>query len=278
MTERESLTSPPAPRSRRLRIACVFAPALLGIVALLLFVPPISQDDDYHDFADKRRMLGVDFFGDTASNLAFVAAGASGLLFLARGGKVARDTPFIERRERRAYVVMFAGVVLTGLGSAWYHLAPDTARLFWDRLPMTVAFMPFFCIVVTERISVRLGTALLFPLLIAGAASVVYWHLGEQAGRGDLRFYGLVQYYPMLAVPLMLLLFAPRYTHGAAFWWVLAWYALAKGAELLDGPILKATGAVSGHSLKHLFAAAGIWMLVPMLRRREPVKNKPLRE
>ena len=79
----------PATRSRRLRIALVFAPAVAGIVALLLFVPPIPQDEDYHDFADQRRILGVDYFSDTASNLAFVAGGGD-----RRGERPQPETPF----------------------------------------------------------------------------------------------------------------------------------------------------------------------------------------
>ena len=31
-------------------------------------------------------------------------------------------------------------MLLTAVGSSYYHLAPDNERLFWDRLPMTIAF------------------------------------------------------------------------------------------------------------------------------------------
>jgi hypothetical protein len=37
--------------------------------------------------------------------------------------------------------VLFAGVTLSSLGSSYFHLAPDNARLMWDRLPMTIAFI-----------------------------------------------------------------------------------------------------------------------------------------
>ena len=36
-------------------------------------------------------------------------------------------------------VLLFAGVVLTGVGYAYSRLGPDNERLFWDRLPMTIA-------------------------------------------------------------------------------------------------------------------------------------------
>ena len=123
-------------------------------------------------------------------------------------------------------------------------------------------------IVIAERASPVWGRRLLMPLLLVGVGSVIYWHLGEQVGRGDLRFYGLVQFYPMLAIPLMLILFRSRYPYGAYLWGVIGWYALAKISEILDAQILDLTGTISGHNLKHIFASIGAWCIVGMLKRR----------
>lgn len=78
------------------------------------------------------------------------------------------------------------GLLLTAAGSAYYHLLPDNERLFWDRLPMTIAFMSLIVAQIVDRISVRAGLALLAPMLLVGVASVVYWLATERAGAGTL--------------------------------------------------------------------------------------------
>jgi FtsH-binding integral membrane protein len=254
-------------RKKHYRFLAVLAPALIGL-ALVLFLSPIAQDPAYHDFADERELLGIPFFGDVITNLAFVLAALHGLIILRRAATSEESGSFHEPKEKRAYLLFFASVLLTGFGSGWYHLHPDNASLFWDRLPMTGIFMSLFSIVITERINSRLGGALLWPLIVLGAASVVYWRLGERAGEGDLRFYALVQFYPMIAIPLILCLYPARYSRTGYFWGLALLYALAKAAELLDREIFYWNGVLSGHNLKHLLAALGAWGLAIMLARR----------
>jgi len=157
----------------------------LGIVALgLVFcIPPIPQDQGYHAFADDRTMLGVPNFLNVASNLPFLVVGSLGLGLLLRPGAVGPNGPVLERAERGPLLVLFAGVLLTAFGSAYYHLAPDNARLVWDRLPMTVAFMGFFASMIGERVSVRAGAWLLWPLVWLGFVSVFKWYMGGPGSR-----------------------------------------------------------------------------------------------
>ena len=68
---------------------------------------------------------------------------------------------------------------------------------------MTVAFMGLFASTIGERIDFRAGLWLLWPLVWLGLASVYSWHTSEQRGAGDLRLYYFVQFYPMVAIPLM---------------------------------------------------------------------------
>jgi hypothetical protein len=85
----------------------------------------------------------------------------------------------------------------------------------------------------------------------------------------DLRFYALVQFYPMVAILLMLWLFPARYTRGSDFLGAVAWYVLAKFLEHFDGQVFALSGAsVSGHSLKHLAAAMTVFWILRMLKRR----------
>jgi hypothetical protein len=255
-------------RQRRMRTIAIFAPLVIA-VASLPFLPTFAQDPTYHDFADERIVLSIPHFGDVATSLLLTLVGLHGLwvVLLSR----ARSTAFEDRREGRAYVAMFTGVALTGVGSAYYHWEPTTSSLFWDRLPMTLIFAPLLAIAVTERIGARLGRRLLLPAVIAGVGGALHWHLTELAGCGDVRIYGLVQFYPMLAVPLMLALFPARYTHAHYFWGLLAAYGVAKVFEALDPEVLAFNGFASGHNLKHVCAALGLWILVGMLRKRVPL-------
>ena len=67
---------------------------------------------------------------------------------------------------------MILSVALLGFGSAYYHLAPDTDRLMWDRLPMAVAITALLAATLAERVSVRSGLQLLPLLITLGAGSI----------------------------------------------------------------------------------------------------------
>jgi hypothetical protein len=250
---------------RRGAIGLIGGLAALAAAAAWL-VPPIPQNPAYHRLADSRAWLGIPNALNVLSNAGFLLIGALGLAFvLGAGGRA-----FREPGERWPYVVFFGGLLLTGVGSAYYHWEPGNARLAWDRLPLGITLMGLLAATIAERIGVKAARRLLGPLVAIAAGSVVYWHWTEQRGAGDLRLYALVQFYPIVAVPLMLWWLAPRYTRGGDLLAAAATYAAAKAPELLDGWILSATRVVSGHTLKHVVAAlAGYWVL-RMLRHRRP--------
>ena len=250
---------------RRGAIGLIGGLAALAAAAAWL-IPPIPQNPAYHRLADSRAWLGIPNALNVLSNAGFLLIGALGLAFvLGSGGRA-----FREPGERWPYVVFFGGLLLTGVGSAYYHWEPGNARLAWDRLPLAITLMGLLAATIAERIGVKAARWLLGPLVAIAVGSVVYWHWTEQQGAGDLRPYALVQFYPIVAVPLMLWWLAPRYTRGGDLLAAAATYAAAKGPELLDGWILSATRVVSGHTLKHLLAAlAGYWVL-RMLRHRRP--------
>lgn len=236
----------------------------LSVVAALL-LPAVPQPVEYHDFADHRTLLGVANFLDVASNLGFLLAGIAGIAVTFRS-----RTGFEADSERWPYAVFFAGMLLTAAGSAYYHLVPGNERLFWDRLPMTVAFMSLLAAQVVDRFSVRAGLALLLPLLVVGAASVLYWRATERAGAGNLVPYAMLQAYAV--VVLLLIARQPsRYTRGNDLYWVFAGYVIAKVFETLDREFLAAGNLVSGHTLKHLAAAVAGWVVCRMLVLRRPI-------
>jgi hypothetical protein len=240
------------PRAFAWRVSALVA---LGAVATAgaFALPRIPQDPGYHAFADERDVLGIPNALNVLSNLPLAVVGIIGLAAVAR---------VRAGWERAAFGVLFAGLMLTGVGSAYYHAAPTTATLFWDRLPMAAAFMALFALTLGDRVSPRSGPWLLPIAIIVGVGSVVVWRLGESAGAGDLRLYGLVQFLPVVVIPLTLGLFPARWLGTADLLVVLGWYALAKLFEALDRPIFAVGGVVSGHTLKHLAAAmAAAWLL-----------------
>lgn len=242
--------------------------ALLGLVSVVavgvaFWFAPIPQDPAYHALADQRAWFGVANFANVFSSLLLLAVGAFGLNYCSRLG-----------HSRTAYTVFCLSLLLVGLGSAYYHLAPSTARLLWDRLPMSIALMALFSMVLSDRISQRGGRLALWPLVLSGLASVGYWYGSELQGRGDLRAYALTQFLPMLLVPLMLCLYRGRGFSTPGLWAMWASYALAKVAEHFDQAIYDGTGIISGHSIKHgLACVAGLWVIFAVAKRRRPDRD-----
>lgn len=229
-------------------------------VAVAFLWPAMPQWLEYHRFADRRALFGIANFLDVASNAGFVVAGVAGLVVVAR-----QRTRFERNAERVPYAVLFVGLLLTAVGSAYYHLAPDNERLYWDRLPMTVGFMGLVAAQIADRVSLRAGLALIVPMLIVGAASVQYWIGTERAGVGNVVPYGVLQFYAVVVLLVIAWTHPSRYTRGDDIYWVFAAYVAAKLLELLDGPIFALGHLVSGHTLKHLAAAVAGLVVCRML-------------
>lgn len=239
--------------------------ALLTVIALIFFaLPAIPQDLSYHNFADQRMLLGIPNMWDVISNLPFVVIALwAGLQLKAMPATV------IDQVGRAALVAFYLGFAFTGLGSAYYHLNPTNATLVWDRLPMSIAFMSFFAIILNLHLGLRLGSRWLWSLLLIGAASVGYWAYSEAIGQGDLRPYGLVQFLPMLLIPLILWQLPQPAYQARYIWAVIGAYAGAKVLEHFDEQVFAMLG-ISGHSLKHVAASlAGVFLLYALksLRR-----------
>jgi len=243
----------------------------LGITILAFRLPPKPQPASYHQFADRRSWLGIPNFGNVASNLAFAIVGLWGLWLLLKPDKL--QTAFIDPRERRPYMVAFFGLLLTSFGSSYYHLAPSNSRLVWDRLPMAIVFGSLIAVIITERISVGAGLKLLPFLVAIAAGSVLQWYRDELHGHGDLRPYAAVQLNSALAL-LIALVLKPRYSRSYDFAIVFGFYLLAKIFETADRFIFAHTHYISGHTMKHLAAAAAGYWILRMLQLREPLPEE----
>lgn len=248
------------PTDNRLKI--MLAIIVVAIIAVFS-IDPIAQQPNYHNFADRRRIINIANFYNVLSSIPFVIIGIMGIRLVtlrkATGGLA---------ELRAMYLTFFVGVFLTGFGSAYYHYQPGNQTLLWDRLAMTIAFMALFSAIVGEYISTQLARKLFVPLLMLGIASVVYWYVAELGGHGDLRAYVLVQFLPVLLIPLILWLFDSKLNNDKYIWGVIGAYAVSKLMELFDARLYSIFGLLSGHSLKHLVAAFGALIFYWALRER----------
>lgn len=235
----------------------------LGAIVIVAMADPVAQDPLYHLFADQRSMAGIANFLNVMSNLPFLVVGILGWRVIAANNETVTPT------TKLAWNVFFFGIALTAFGSGYFHLEPNNDTLVWDRLPMTIGFMSLVSLVISEYFSPQLGQRLLVPLLLVGIGSVAYWAYTESIGSGDLRPYAIVQFLPMLLIPLTIVLYRKRSDLGRYIGWMIGFYIAAKIAEQLDGNLYAIGDVMSGHSLKHLLASlAPASLLYGLMQRR----------
>ena len=237
---------------------------LLGSIALLAY-GPIGQPADYHAFADHAGFMGIPHASDVLSNLGFAIIGLWGILKL----WPQRHHPDI-LPGRMGYAIFLVGLILTALGSGYYHLAPDNARLLWDRLPIALACAGLLTGAWAETtLPPSRAVSATSLLAVFSLASVFWWYFTELNGQGDLRPYLLLQILPIVLIPLWQTIHRSatkdRLWFGAAF----LLYVFAKLAEVNDHALLAISNRViSGHTLKHLLATAAAAALVHRLIQR----------
>ena len=259
-----TLSVPPSdPRARchplRQNLSRAEAGLLLGVAALLalaLFGPVLPASAHQHTLADQRALWGIPCALDVLSNLPFAIAGLWGLVALRRVAPGLLDAP-----SRALASLFFAGLVCTAAGSALYHWQPQDAGLLWDRLGMVLPFAGLLGLAGASRVSARAGAAAAGTVLLAGPLAVLWW-----SHSGNLLPWAVVQLGGMLVVLALACLPRRDGALGLHLGAVMALYALAKLFEAADHAVFEATGqAVSGHSLKHVLAAAAAWPVLEAL-------------
>lgn len=243
----------------RMKVFVVVAVVLFSVIVCSL-LSPVAQNAAYHFFADTRSWLGISNAANVISNVGFFVVGILGLIDLRKSSATSQI--------KLVYLVLYVGLLLTAAVSAHYHYHPTNESLVYDRLPMTIVFMAFLSATVGEMINRRAGFLLFWPLLLFGIGSVLYWNHTQNLGRGDLRWYGLVQFLPIVLIPLIYFLFDPdkRRTKLKALLRIICWYIAAKIFEIFDEEIFSFTGFISGHTLKHLAAAVATFYIVLMTK------------
>jgi hypothetical protein len=251
--------------------AAIVMTVVVVAAGAMLSVPRFAQPQAFHRFADTRAWLGVPNFMDVVTNAPFALAAAIGMVNLWRRVRCEQAAPSAANKrlmpiDRVCLGAVFAGIGLTSIGSAYYHMAPGNARLFWDRLPMLLTFVSLLATLVAERVSPKTAAWLLAPLLTLGAASLLYWRETEALGSGDLRPYFLMEGSTLAGVLLIVLLYPSRYLPTRRLLLGLGCYAGAIVFEQLDLAVWsmwKNMGIelISGHTIKHLCASAGALVL-----------------
>ncbi|REG90754.1 ceramidase domain-containing protein [Flavobacterium aquicola] len=244
------------------KIVCSIA---IIAVVVVLFIQPISQNQGYHNFADKVNLFCVTNFWNVISNLPFVIIGFMGLWKTSKS--------FQGYALKNNFLFFFVGIFFTGFGSAWYHYNPNDATLVWDRLPMTISFMSFLSIIIGEFVDSDFGKKALPWFLSIGILSVVYWIIFH-----DLRFYLLIQFLPILLIIVILLLSKNNPASKKYFWLILLAYVLAKVLESFDIQIYKKTNELlSGHTLKHFAAAIASLVFYSFISKKNQILIKNAR-
>lgn len=238
-----------------------FLPAavIVGATTAAIWHGPIAQLPDYHQFADNTIQFGVPHFADVISNIGFALVALAAWIGLAGSSDPSRlggGWP--------GYRLFLVSLFLTAFGSAWYHLAPDNARLVWDRLPIALACAGLLAGVWGDTRG-RDSSGLTNGLAAFAVCSVAWWHGTDLAGIGDLRPYLLLQAAPIVLVPLWQWIHDSERADRVAFGMALLLYVAAKVAELYDHEIGAAFGSLTGHTLKHALATGAAALIAARL-------------
>lgn len=252
--------------SARRRIpSLLIAAYVLAVMLVALLSEPVAQDLAYHDFANDRSRLGIPNFADVVSNAVIFASALWGLCLCVRPS----SERFLGQTDHRFALLLFAALVLTAAGSTWYHLAPDNHRLFWDRLPLSIAFTALIAWLAAERSQPGKGVQTQLWLWVSiGPAAATYWYVSELAGAGDVRFYLILHGFMLITPPLLLRIHAGL-THARAYWWAYAIFLVGMAGDVLDHQIFTLTHeTVSGHNIKHVAMGLAVAVLAGMLALR----------
>lgn len=229
-----------------------FLAGLIILLLLAIFLPAIAQNQNYHNFADQRTFFGIKNTSNTLSNLAFVIVGLWGLINFYKNKYIKITNAFSVLLN-----LFFITIILTGLGSSYYHLSPNDFTLVFDRLALSLVFAVVLAMLASIRISERSGFHTLAELIILAPLSVLLWNYN-----GNLTPYAVLQFGGIIIIVLTLLLTKPQ-KQSPCFASLIILYGFAKVAEFYDGQIFLLTqNLISGHTFKHIIAALAVVLFI----------------
>ncbi|MFN5133152.1 MAG: ceramidase domain-containing protein [Candidatus Fonsibacter sp.] len=236
-----------------------FLAGLIILLLLAIFLPAIAQNQNYHNFADQRTFFGIKNVSNTLSNLAFVIVGLWGLINFYKNKYVKISNAFSVLLN-----LFFITIILTGLGSSYYHLSPNDFTLVFDRLALSLVFAVVLAMLASIRISERSGFHTLAELIILAPLSVLLWNYN-----GNLTPYAVLQFGGIIIIVLTLLLTNAQ-KQSPCFASLIILYGFAKLAEFYDVEIFKLSqNLISGHTLKHLIGALAVLIFILPLHKNK---------
>jgi hypothetical protein len=207
---------------------------------------PITRGPSFHAYADTRSWLGIPNTLDVVSNVAFVVVAL-----------------WMWRRTTGLARLVCLGTAAIGAGSAIYHVAPGDSTLALDWAPIATTLMWLLAAVLEDRGGPGRAFAVAGPILAIG--SVIWWLATGGTGGGDMTAYVVVQG-AGVALPPLVALFRQGRIPALQLVLALGFFGLARLASAHDRDLLDAIG-VSGHSLKHVLAAAAAAIALRAMRR-----------
>tara|TARA_B110001452_G_scaffold251958_1_gene241450 strand:- start:1551 stop:2303 length:753 start_codon:yes stop_codon:yes gene_type:complete len=236
--------------------------SLLVIIVVAIAYGPISQPQNYHEFADDREFMGIPNALDVMSNLAIIFPGLIGLAFVHER----RTNPRVSDDETSIHITLFSGMILTFAGSVWFHLDPNDSTMLWDRLGMSIVIGSCISLLINDLWDRELAVRAHIPIVLASIVSVLCWPVFD-----DLRIYFIVKHHPFILFPILLFFGSRLYDKISGYYWGLSMFILATFFEFTDEAIFQATGFISGHTMKHIAAGIGLWFIMKMIRDREQI-------
>lgn len=177
-----------------------------------------------------------------------------------------------EKEIKQISFTLFTAFLLLTIGSSYYHLRPNNETLVYDRIPIVIILMSFFGFIIYDCIDYTKGYKGYIIFNIVGLLSVLYWIATEHTGKGDLRLYILVQFYPIIAIPLILVFYKSSLNYKKEIILIFLFFGLAKVCEGFDKVIfILSSNAISGHSLKHILMVGAGLEIVKLMRKQAKV-------
>lgn len=224
---------------------------------------PVQDPVSYFNFADQRMFLGIPNFFDVISNILFIYVGLWGVL-----NSFSPDL-WMSRPKSLMVALFFVNisVFLTGWGSSYFHMTPNSVTLFWDRAPMAMGFMALLALILVDRGPDFYWHILIVPMMALGAYTAWQGSFGAM----DIRNYILVQFGALILALVFVFCRRAMFLNNKMMYLAFICYVLAKLLETTDHEVL-ARFVFSGHTLKHAFAALAIFAV--NLAVQVPVKHR----
>ena len=238
------------------------------LIIAALWYGKVEQAQSYYLFADDRTFFGIPNGLDVMSNLAIVYPGVIGLMLVYERQKNGHE--YRDPIEQTIQYCLFLGMVLTFLGSVWFHLNPNDSTLVWDRLAMTVVMACYCSLIIADRYSIDLAKRIHFPLISIGLLSVIYWEYS-----GDLRPYFFFKMQPVILVAILLVYGKKTYDRAADYIISMSLVLVATLTENIDKIIFDNLDIISGHTMKHIIAGISLWWIMRMIQKRKLIDSKP---